>query len=258
MDNYVKEAFFRPENLAAVGVAAFCSVLAAGLGGWPLLILPIGGEILYLRLRSRSPRFRLWVRKHKGLGGALFDADLRERLVDELDGQNRSRYQRFLNLYHDILEKTGDESAQGWFLVEESLRKIEGMRDGYLRLLHAYHRSVELVRRGDEKALRDEIGKDRGELENARGEAKDIKEKTLKLMEERLDHLGKVRGEIEIIKAQLELMESTLSLLRDKAAAMEKPAEIDSHLELAVQNMNDAEVFSGRMESLLVDVMKRA
>ncbi len=257
MDNYLKEAFLRPANLTALGVAAFCSVIAVGMGGWPLLIFPVAAEILYLRRRSRSPRFRIWVRKTKGLGGALMDNHARDELTAQLDAQNRSRYRRFQKTYHDILEKTGNESAQQWFLVEESLRKIEGMRDGYLRLLHAYHRSVELLRRTDEKALRNEMEDEKRKLESAHGEAAEIREKNLGLITERLEHLDKVKNEVEVIKAQLELMENTLALLRDKALTMEKPADIDTHLELAVQNMSDAEIFSDRMENLLAGTLNR-
>ncbi len=254
MNNYIKEAFLRPGNLAALGVAGFCSIIAVGLGGWPLLVIPVAAEALYLRLRSRSAPFRIWVRKNKGLGGALFDIELREKLAAELGGRNRLRYLRFLNIYYDILEKTCDESAPEWFLVEESLRKIEGMRDGYLRLLHAYHSSVELIRRTDDNDLRAEMDSERETIESSEGEAREIREKTLDLMAQRLEHLEKVRGEVEVIRAQLEHMENTLTLLRDKAVTLEKPAQIDTHIELAVQNMSDAEIISGRMENLLINV----
>jgi len=151
--SYVKSAFLWQYNLIAMGGAA---VFAALSGSELPLIMGAGLELIYLAVVPQMPRFQRLVRSWKYADEKrAIDARL-QALFREIPPDMRARYSRVEALCRNIRENYARLSAATQLFAKETEDRLDGLMQGYLRLLHALHQHYEYLRNTDCERIKKE------------------------------------------------------------------------------------------------------
>src|SRR5215831_10904288 len=134
--NFVKEALKWQYNwIGLAGAAAFA--LVAG-SGFPL-VLAAGLELIYISLVPQSSRFRRLVRSWQFAAEKKRLEQNLAALFQEIPPEMRIRYARLDQLCRNIRENYGKLSSTSQIFVKDMQDKLDGLLQGYVRLLHAEH-----------------------------------------------------------------------------------------------------------------------
>src|ERR1035437_4983781 len=141
--NFVKEALKWQYNwIGLAGAAAFA--LVAG-SGFPL-VLAAGLELIYVSLVPQSSRFRRLVRSWQ-YAEEKRRIDVRlQAMYKEIPPEMQVRYARLDQLCRSIRENYGRLSSTSQMFVKQMEDRLDGLLQGYLRLLQADHQHLEYLR----------------------------------------------------------------------------------------------------------------
>jgi hypothetical protein len=138
--NYVKEAAKWQYNaIAMAGAAAFALVSGSAL---PLL-LGAGLELMYLSIVPNNSRFQRLVRSWKWEEEKRSYEVKLSAMFRELPPEMRTRYAHVSEVCEGIRANYGRLSATSQMFVKQMEEKLQGLQQGYVRLLWAAHQQRE-------------------------------------------------------------------------------------------------------------------
>src|SRR5260370_10372429 len=130
--SFVKEALNLQYNwIAMAGVAAFALVSGSGL---PLL-LGAGVELMYLSLVPNNSRFQRLVRSWKWEEEKRQYEKKLSAMFGELPPEMRTRYAHVAEVCQAIRVNYGRLSSTSQMFVKQMEEKLQGLQQGYVRLL---------------------------------------------------------------------------------------------------------------------------
>jgi hypothetical protein len=152
--NFVKEALKWQYNwIGLAGAAAFALVSGTGFP----LVLAAGLELIYIAVVPQSSRFRRLVRSWQyAEEKRRIDVNL-QAMYKEIPPEMQVRYSRLDQLCRGIRENYGQLSSTSQMFVKEMQGRLDGLMQGYLRLLHSLHQHLEYLRVTDPNRIQQEL-----------------------------------------------------------------------------------------------------
>jgi hypothetical protein len=245
--SYVKAAFQWQYNLIGLaGAVGFAAISGSELP----LILGAGLELIYLAVVPQMSRFQRLVRSWKyAEEKRAIEARLRA-LFNEIPPDMRARYGRVEALCRNIRENYACLSAATQIYAKETEDRLDGLLQGYLRLLHALQQHYEYLRNTDVERIKKEAAELERHMTSDPPKVQEINRKRLEILGKRIEKFGKIRENGSIIEAQCGAMEDVLQLIRDQSVTLRDPQQVSDQLEGLVHDVEQTEQSVREVEAI--------
>jgi len=245
--NFVKEALKWQYNwIGLAGAAAFA--LVAGTG-FPL-ILAAGLELIYISLVPQSSRFRRLVRSWQyAEEKRRIEVNL-QAIYQQIPPEMQVRYARLDQLCRSIRENYGQLSSTSQMFVKQMQDRLDGLMQGYLRLLHSLHQHLEYLRVTDPNRIQQELAGLQKSLATDPAKVQEINRKRIEILTKRLEKFSKIHENCDVINAQCAATEDVLQLIRDQSVTLHDPQQVSDQLEGLVHDVETTEETVREMESI--------
>lgn len=253
--NYTKEAFLHPWNLtfliAAMLTAFSVSMTGGAVAEWgfnTVMLFSAAVELLYLGIMPKQPRFQRAVKARQA--AELNKPKSQKDLYYELNAPNQRRYTAMRKLEKGIRENYLKLSYTSQGLLESHLKKIDGLLDSYLNLLHQQERLRAALRNSTEQEVVRTIAELRQEMTSDPPKVRAIKERRLRILEQRLERSKKGLENMEIIDAQLETIEDVTKYIHEQSLTLRNPEEITFQLDTLLSEVEETQAAIEEIEDV--------
>jgi hypothetical protein len=260
--NFVKEAFNVQYNWIALGSAAAFALVTG-------TIVPIalagGLELMYLAVVSQHPRFQRLVRSwHFAEEQKQHEQKISEMLRN-LPPDMQGRYIKLAEVCGSIRANFAQLSSTSQIFVQQMDTRLQGLLNGYARLLSAAFQQRQYVKTTDPDGIKKEIAALQGHMASDPPRVQDINKKRVEILSKRLEKYQKITENRQVVDAQCSAVEDVLQLVRDQSVTMRDPQQVSDQLENLVHDVEQTEqtvqqvesIFSGLtpdMEGIMQDV----
>jgi len=197
--NFVKAAFHLQYNwIAMAGAAAFAVVSGSAL---PVL-LGAGLELMYLSVVPNNSRFQRLVRSWQWEDEKKQYQKKLSAMFSELPPEMRTRYAHASDVCEAIRSNYGKLSATSHMFVKQMEDKLQGLQQGYVRLLWAAHQQREYLQLTNPAEIRRELDELKKGLASDAPKVQDINRKRIEILTKRLEKFQKIRENRQVIDAQ--------------------------------------------------------
>lgn len=245
--SYVKAAFKWQYNLIGLaGAVAFAVVSRSELP----LILASGLELIYLAAVPQMRGFQRLVRSWK-YAEEKHDREVKlQALFNEIPPEMRVRYSKVDQLCKSIRQNYRSLSSTTQIFTKETADRLDGLLQGYLRLLHALHQHYEYLRNTDLQRIKKEATDLQRTMTSDPPKVQEINRKRIEILAKRTEKFGKVRENCSVIEAQCGAMEDVLQLIRDQSVTLRDPQQVNDQLETLVHDLEQTEQTVRDVESI--------
>jgi archaellum component FlaC len=245
--NFVKEALKWQYNwIGLAGAAAFALVSGTGFP----LVLAAGLELIYVAVVPQSSRFRRLVRSWQyAEEKRRIDVNL-HAMYQQIPPEMQVRYGRLDQLCRGIRENYGQLSSTSQMFVKQMQDRLDGLLQGYLRLLHSLHQHLEYLRVTDPNRIQQELNGLQRSLASDPVKVQEINRKRIEILTKRLEKFGKIHENCDVINAQCAATEDVLQLIRDQSVTLRDPQQVSDQLEGLVHDVETTEETVREVESI--------
>ena len=245
--NFVKEALKWQYNwIGLAGAAAFALVSGSGFP----LVLAAGLELIYISLVPQSSRFRRLVRSWQYAAEKRQMEQKLQAMFQEIPPDMRVRYGKLDGLCRNIRENYSRLSSTSQMFVKEVQDRLDGLLQGYLRLLHAEHQYLEYLSNTDAQSIKREIAGLERDLESDPAKVQEINRKRIEILTKRMEKFKKIQENCEVINAQCAATEDVLQLIRDQSVTLRDPQQVSDQLEGLVHDVEQTEETVREVEAI--------
>ena len=245
--NFVKEALNWQYNwIAMAGAAAFALVSGSAL---PIL-LGAGFELMYLSVVPNNGRFQRLVRSWKWAEEKRQHEVKLSAMFHELPPEMRTRYAHVAEVCQAIRENYARLSSTSQIFVKQMEEKLQGLQQGYVRLLFAAHQQREYLQLTNPAEIQRELDQLQRGLAKDVPKVQEINRRRVEILTKRLKKFGKIRENRQVIDAQCASTEDVLQLIRDQSVTMRDPQQISDQLETLVQDVEQTEQAVKEVEAI--------
>lgn len=245
--SYVKAALQWQYNLIGLGGAvAFAAVSASALP----LILGAGLELIYLATVPQMARFQRLVRSWRYAEQKRGNEARLRALYSEIPPEMRVRYGRVEALCRNIRENYSRLSSATQIFARETEDRLDGLLQGYLRLLHGLQQHYEYLRNTDLDRIKKESAVLQQHLATDPQKVQEINRKRIEILSKRIEKFGKIRENCSVIEAQCGALEDVLQLIRDQSVTLRDPQQVSDQLEGLVHDVEQTEQTMREVESV--------
>lgn len=250
--NYTKEAFLNGWNVAFLGAALLMTALLGLWAGGPFLaaalLVTLIAEGSYLSMMPRQERFRRAVRS-KRLAGRRRSPSQKE-IYRQLPRRSQRRYARLRQL-EDAIEANYEKlSSASQGLLQSHLRKLDGLLEQHLNLLHRHERYRDHAEAATESEVRRSIEAVRDRLEEASPRVRKVKERRLRILKQRLRRFREGHENREIIEAQLQTIEDVVRYIHEQSWTLHDPDEITHQLDTLLDEVEETQASVQEVEDV--------
>ena len=249
--NYVKEAARLQYNwIPLAGLAGLALLSGSAL---PLL-LGAGLELMYLSVVPHNSRFQRLVRSWK-YAEEKRRADLRlNALFQEIPPEMRVRYAKLDSICKSIRKNYGRLSSTSQVFADQMEERLQGLLQGYVRLLHAAWQHREYLRTTDLNSVQRELSQLEKTQDSDMPKVQEINRKRVEILNKRIVKFNKIRENCAVIDAQCAAVEDVLGLIKDQSVTMRDPQQLSDHLEGLVKDVEQTEETVREVESIFENV----
>ena len=245
--DYVKAALKWQYNwIGLAGAAAFAVVSGSGLP----IVLAAGVELMYVALVPQSSRFRRLVRSWKFAADKRAHEQRLSAIFHELPPELRTRYSQVDEVARTIRVNYGKLSSTSQMFVGQIDQKLNGLLDGYVRLLHAGHSQRDHLQLANPGDIQREIDALEKALPKETPRVQEINRKRIEILRKRVEKFAKIRENRKVIDAQCAAIEDVLHLIRDQSVTMRDPEEVSHQLDHLVQDVENTESTVREVEAI--------
>lgn len=245
--DYIKEALAWQYNwIGLAGAAAFAVISGSGLP----LVLAAGLELMYVSLVPQSSRFRRLVRSWKYTNDKRDHQAKLNQLFDDLSPQLRTRYAKIENVCAQIRENLAQLSSTSQIFVVQMQEKLDGLLQGYVRLLHAGDTQKEHLQLTNPRDIEREIEQLEKMLSQEASKVQEINKKRIGILHKRIEKHKKIHENHQVIEAQCATIEDVLQLIRDQSVTMRDPQQVSEQLESLVSDVEQTEQTVREVEAI--------
>jgi len=260
--NYVKEAFKVQYNwIALAGAGLFALVTGTAIP----LALAGGLELMYLATVSQHPRFQRLVRSWKFAEDQKAHEMKLGEMLRSLPPDMQGRYVRLAEICRSIRGNYAQLSSTSQIFVQQMDQRLQGLLNGYARLLSAAFQQRQYVKTTDPDQIKKEIAALQQHMQNDPPRVQDINKKRVEILSKRLEKYEKITENRQVVDAQCSAVEDVLQLVRDQSVTMRDPQQVSDQLANLVHDVEQTEqtvqqvesIFSGltpEMEGIMQDV----
>jgi len=258
--NYTREAFLNRWNLLflVAGVAMSLGIWGiAALPFWLPLTFVMAGELLYLGVMPRNERYRRHVRSQKI--AERNKAPSKNEIFRSLNREDQRRVKRLRDLRDEIRANYQGLSYASQGLLDSHLKKIDGLIESYLQMLHQRERYRGQVDGASEQRVMKQIRDLREDMADDSKRVKAVKQRRMKVLRQRLARFKQGHENLEIIGAQLGTIEDVVKYIHQESWTMQNPEEISFQLDTLMEEVEETQssvrqiedVFSSSASDLL-------
>lgn len=245
--DYVKAALKWQYNwIGLAGAAAFALVSGTGLP----LVLAAGLELMYVALVPQSSRFRRLVRSWKYAGEKKAHALKLQEMYKVLPPEMRSRYAFVQQVSQGIRANYQQLSASSQIFARQMAERLDGLLEGYVRLLFTAHTHREYLQSLNPDQVRSEVAFLEKSLDKNAPKVQEINRRRIEILRKRVTKFEKIQENRQVIDAQCAAIEDVLQLIRDQSVTMRDPQEVSAQLENLVQDVEQTEQSVREMEEI--------
>jgi hypothetical protein len=249
--NYVKEAARLQYNwITMAGIAGFALLSASAL---PLL-LGAGLELMYLSVVPRNARFQRLVRSWKYAEEKRRNDQRLNAMYQEIPQEMRVRYAKVDAVCNAIRQNYSRLSSTSQIFAEQMEDRLQGLLQGYVRLLHAAWQHREYLRTTDLSAIQRELANLEKSQDSDTPKVLDINRKRVEILNKRIEKFHKIQENCAVIDAQCAAVEDVLGLIKDQSVTMRDPQQLSEHLDGLVKDVEQTEETVREVENIFVNV----
>jgi hypothetical protein len=249
--NYVKEAARLQYNwITMAGIAGFALVSGSAL---PLL-LGAGLELMYLSLVPHNPRFQRLVRSWKYAEEKRRNDQRLNAMYQEIPQEMRVRYAKVDDICNAIRQNYSRLSSTSQIFAEQMEDRLQGLLQGYVRLLHAAWQHREYLRTTDPNAVQRELANLQKTQDSDAPKVQEINRKRVEILNKRVEKFHKIQENCAVIDAQCAAVEDVLGLIKDQSVTMRDPQQLSEHLEGLVKDVEQTEETVREVENIFDNV----
>ena len=249
--NYVKEAAKLQYNwITLAGLAGFALVSGSAL---PLL-LGAGLELMYLSMVPHNPRFQRLVRSWKYVEEKRRNDQRLNAMYQEIPQEMRVRYAKLDTVCNAIRQNYGRLSTTSQIFAEQMEERMQGLLQGYVRLLHAAWQHREYLRTTDLNAVQRELANLQKTQDSDSPKVQEINRKRVEILNKRIEKFHKIQENCAVIDAQCAAVEDVLGLIKDQSVTMRDPQQLSEHLEGLVKDVEQTEETVREVENIFNNV----
>jgi hypothetical protein len=249
--NYVKEAAKLQYNwIVLVGILGLALVSRSA---FPLM-LGAGLELMYLSLVPQNERFRRLVRSWKYAEERRRNDARLNAMFHEIPPEMRVRYAKLDSVCNSIRQNYGRLSSSSQIFAQQMEDRLQGLLQGYVRLLHASWQHREYLRTTDVNTVQRELAQLRNSQESDVPKVQEINRRRVEILGKRVEKFSKIRENSAVLDAQCAAVEDVMGLIRDQSVTMRDPQQMSEHLEGLVRDVEQTEETVREVESIFVNV----
>ncbi len=251
ISDYVKTAFKGQNNV----ILLIGGLLAAIISFQPLFVLPIviALEVLYLVLRSQSPRFQALVRARLQASQRVDSQQTADRILFSLNERRRVRFERVRSrclALQTSVKRTGSSSQLGSLLEDQQTESVNQLLWVFLRTL-AYEQALEsfitsVPRTEIQNTLKQtETALASGDLNESMRQAYT---ENLDVLKKRIENLERAEANMKGLDARLVRVENSIMLIQEQALTRQDPAFIEAEVSSATAGLTSMEKVLGSID----------
>jgi len=249
--SYVNEAARLQYNwITLAGIVGFALVSGSAL---PLL-LGAGLELMYLSVVPHNPRFQRLVRSWKYAEEQRASNRRLNAMYQEIPQEMRVRYARLDTVCKAIRQNYAALSSTSQMFAQQMEDKLQGLLQGYVRLLHAAWQHREYLRTTDLVAVQRELAQLQKSEDSAVPKVREINLKRVEILNKRVEKFNKIQENCAVINAQCAAIEDVLGLIKDQSVTMRDPQQMTEHLDGLVKDVEQTEETVREVESVFNNV----
>ncbi|MEM1271543.1 MAG: hypothetical protein AAGI08_15970 [Bacteroidota bacterium] len=250
--NYTKEAFLNPWNLVFLIVAMVTTLFVIGITPLSTVVplFALAAELLYLGIVPRQERFRRAIRAREAAEHSKPPSE--RELLRLLGKQSQKRYIWLRQLEDKIKENYRKVGYASQGLLDAHVKKLDGLLDSYLNLLHARERYEQFARSTSERQVAQAMQQIRQEIEEDPPKVQAIKRRRLDILERRLQKFKKTNENLDVIEAQLETIEDVTRYIHEQSLTMSNPEEITFQLDTLLMEVEATQAAVDEVEDMFV------
>src|SRR5260370_2671971 len=134
--------------------------------------------------------------------------------------------------------------------VKQMEDKLQGLQQGYVRLLWAAHQQREYLQLTNPAEIQRELEQLQKGLAADAPKVQDINRKRIEILTKRIEKFQKIRENRQVIDAQCAATEDVLQLIRDQSVTMRDPQQISDQLDNLGQDVEQTERTGKQVESI--------
>jgi len=260
--NYTREAFLHRGNLIfivagiaiSLGIASVTTVPA-----WLPLIFVMAGELLYMGIMPRNERYRRHVRSQKM--AERNRAPSKNEIFRSLSREDQRRVKRLRDLRDEIRANYQGLSYASQGLLDSHVKKIDGLIESYLQMLHQRERYRGQMNGASEDQVLQQIRDLKDDMADDSERVRRVKQRRMKVLKQRLARFKKGHENLEVLGAQLGTIEDIVKYIHEESWTMQNPEEITFQLDTLMEEVEETQlsvrqiedVFSSSASELLDD-----
>jgi len=217
--------------------------------GFPL-VLAAGLELIYISLVPQSSRFRRLVRSWEYAAEKKQIEQKLQAMFQEIPPEMRVRYGKLDGLCRNIRENYTRLSSTSQMFVKDVENRLDGLLQGYLRLMHAEHQYLDYMSHVDPQTIKREMTILQRELSSEPPKVQEINRKRIEILNKRLEKFNKIHENCEVINAQCAATEDVLQLIRDQSVTLRDPQQVSDQLEGLVHDVEQTEQTVREVEAI--------
>lgn len=245
--DYVKAALKWQYNwIGLAGAAAFAIVSGTGLP----LVLAAGLELMYIALAPQSSRFRRLVRSWKYADEKREHQKRLEEMRKNLPPQMRSRHEFVQKIAAEIRANYAQLSHASQIFASQMDGKLNGLIEGYVRLLHTAYTHREYLKSLNPDQVRKEAAYLEKSLDKEPAKVREINQRRVEILNKRVAKFEKIAENRQVVDAQCAAIEDVLQLIRDQSVTMRDPQQVSAQLDHLVMDVEQTEQSVREMEEI--------
>ena len=260
--NYTREAFLHRGNLIFIvaGVAISLGIASVTtVPAWLPLIFVMAGELLYMGIMPRNERYRRHVRSQKM--AERNRAPSKNEIFRSLSREDQRRVKRLRDLRDEIRTNYQGLSYASQGLLDSHVKKIDGLIESYLQMLHQRERYRGQMNGASEDQVLQQIRDLKDDMADDSERVRRVKQRRMKVLKQRLARFKKGHENLEVLGAQLGTIEDIVKYIHEESWTMQNPEEITFQLDTLMEEVEETQlsvrqiedVFSSSASDLLDD-----
>jgi hypothetical protein len=249
--SYVKEAFHLQYNwIALAGAGAFALIS----GSFLPMILAGGLELMYLAIVPQNSRFQRLVRSWKFSEQQKQNQRKLSEMLRTLPAEMQSRYIHSAQVCHSIHSNFAQLSSTSQIFLQEIDSRLQGLLNGYARLLLAAAQQQQYLRSTDANDIKRELAALQKTLNSDPPKVQEINRKRVEILTKRQVKFDKICENRKVVDAQCAAVEDVLMLVRDQSVTMRDPQQVSDRLENLVHDVEQTEQTVQQVEAIFNDM----
>jgi len=245
--SYVKEAFKVQYNwIALAGMGALALISGSALP----LILAAGLELMYLAVVPRNWRFQRLVRSWKFAEQQQAREQQLSQMLRALPVDMQTRYINLAQVCGSIRNNFSQLSSTSQIFVQQMDQRLQGLLNGYTRLLNAAAEQRQYLKTADCEAIKTEIAALGKRINQDPPKVQEIDKKRIEILNKRVEKYQKIVENRQVVDAQCSAVEDVLQLVRDQSITMRDPQQVSDQLANLVRDVEQTEQTVQQVESI--------